>query len=93
MLDRCRDCNASLKQGEKDCYACGASVRAGTTKSEFGKRFAALLKYAFIISAVCSVASLFLDEMPSFGKCITATLVLLLAKSSAEQMLEQKNGN
>jgi hypothetical protein len=93
MLAKCVDCNSSLKKGETECFACGASVKEQSNRSAFGQRFAAVLKYAFIGSAVLTVASLFFDATPSFGKCITATLVLLLAKSSADQMLEQKSGN
>jgi len=93
MLDRCLDCNASLKKEETECFACGATVKSQRSgSSSFGQRFATLLKYGFIGSAVLTVASLFFDATPSFGKCITATLVLLLAKSSADQMLERKSG-
>jgi hypothetical protein len=91
MLDRCLDCNSSLKKGETECYACGSAVKQNNTQSAFGRQFANVLKYAFIGSAVMTVASLFFDATPSFGKCITATLVLLLAKSSADQMLDQKS--
>ncbi|MGD1098075.1 MAG: hypothetical protein ABSB35_39565 [Bryobacteraceae bacterium] len=92
MLDRCLDCNASLKKEETECFACGAAVKSQRSGSSFGQRFATVLKYGFIGSAVLTVASLFFDATPSFGKCITATLVLLLAKSSADQMLERKSG-
>ena len=93
MLERCLDCNSTLKKGEIECYACGATVKQETNQTSFGKRFATILKFAFIASAILTVASLFFDATPSFGKCITVTLVLLLAKSSADQMLEQKSGH
>ena len=93
MIARCLDCNATLKKDEKECFTCGASViRKDASSVIFGKRFASFLKYAVILSAVATVASLFFDTMPSFPKCFAATLVLLLAKSSAEQMLEKSKG-
>jgi hypothetical protein len=92
MLDRCLDCNSSLKKDEAVCFACGAPVKRESGRTAFGKRFATVLKFALFASAMLTVASLFFDATPSFWKCITATLVLLLAKSSADQMLEL-NGN
>ncbi len=93
MLARCVDCNATLAKGEKECFTCGASVvRKDASSVIFGKRFATFLKYAFIMSAVLTVASLFFDATPSFPKCFAATVVLLLAKSSADQMLEKSKG-
>jgi hypothetical protein len=91
MLERCMDCNSSLKKEETVCFACGAAVKRKSTQTTFGQRFAAALKFAFIGAAILTVASLFFDATPSFWKCITATLVLLLAKSSADQMLEPKS--
>jgi hypothetical protein len=93
MLDRCLDCNSSLKKEETACFACGAPVKRESSRTTFGKRFATVLKFAFFGSAILTVASLFFDATPSFWKCITATLVLLLAKSSADQMLEPNSNH
>lgn len=90
-MTRCRDCHATMKSEELQCWACGAAVaQKDTPKISFGKRFASGLKFAFIGSGLLTVASLFFDATPSFARCLTATLVLLLAKSSAEQMIEKK---
>lgn len=93
-MNRCRECNAPLKPDERICYGCNAPVvEKDSAQTSFGKKFATLLKIAFFASAALTVASLFAgDYTPSFMRCITATLVLLLAKSSAEQMLERKGG-
>ena len=91
MLARCRDCNSTLKPEETNCYACGATVqKVDSTQTAFGRKFAAGIQVAFLVSAVLTVASLFFDATPSFIKCITTTLVLFCVKSSAQQMVEKK---
>ncbi len=89
---RCLDCNSSLKKEETVCFTCGATVKVETPQSIFGQRFASFLKFAFLGSAVLTVASLFFDATPSFAKCLTTTLVLLFVRSSADQMLEKRKG-
>ncbi len=91
MMSRCLDCNSSLKTGEKQCFACGAPAPGENVKSNFGQNFATFIKLAFLASCALTVASLFLDFTPSFSKCAVCTVVLLLAKSSADQMLEKKS--
>ena len=93
MLARCRDCNSTIKPGETTCYGCGSKLETGdSAKTAFGKKFAVGINIAFILSGVLTVASLFFDATPSFTKCVTTTLVLFLAKSSAQQMTEKKGG-
>jgi len=91
-MSRCMECNASLKVDEKKCYACGSPAPGFVNKSNFGQMFATFIKYAFFGSLVLTVASLFLDFTPSFAKCAISSIVLLMAKSSAEQMIEKKSG-
>jgi DNA-directed RNA polymerase subunit RPC12/RpoP len=89
---RCMDCHATMKSDELQCWACGSAVvKKETPRSLFARRFATGLKFATIGSGILTVASLFFDATPSFTRCITATIVLLLAKSSAEQMIEKKS--
>ena len=94
MLIRCRDCNSTIKPGEARCYACNAIAPedAMLTKGSFGRKFAAGISLMFFASAALTVASLFLEDTPSFMKCLTTTLVLLFVKSSANQMAEKKGG-
>lgn len=89
-MDRCRDCNSTIKNDETVCWACGSVCQAHKPASNLGKGFAGLINAAFLISAAFTVASLFFDATPPFSKCITATLILLLVKSSADQMREKK---
>jgi hypothetical protein len=91
-MDKCRDCNATLKNDETVCWACGAVCQQHIRRSGLGRGFAGLINVAFLVSAAMTVASLFFDATPPFSKCITATIVLLLVKSSSDQMQEKKKG-
>jgi hypothetical protein len=75
-----------LHKTEVKCFMCGTDVVKDTHKVPFQQRLCSGLKVAFICSSVLTVASLFFDATPSFTKCSVATLILGLAKSSAEQM-------
>lgn len=92
-MDRCRDCNATIKSDETACWACGAACQQNMPVSNLGRGFAGVINVIFLISATMTVASLFFDATPPFSKCMTATVVLLLVKSSASQMLEKKKSN
>ena len=90
-MDKCRDCNSTLKTGELECYNCGASVILRETRQTvFGKRFASFLTVAFFASALLTLASLFVDFTPPFMRCLMLTLILLLIRSSAVQMMDKK---
>ena len=92
-MDKCLDCNSTLKAGELQCYNCGASVKVQETpQMVFGKRFASFLNIAFFASIAMTIASLFTDFVPPFTRCLILTFILLLARSSAAQMLEKKKG-
>lgn len=91
-MERCRDCNATMKSDETVCWACGAVSEQNARPSSFGRGFAGFINIAFLISAAMTIASLFFDATPPFSKCMTATIILLLVKSSADQMLEKKKG-
>jgi hypothetical protein len=75
-----------LHKTEVKCFMCGTLVVADTHKIPIQQRICSGLKFAFVCSSVLTVASLFFDATPSFTKCSVATLILGLAKSSADQM-------
>lgn len=79
-----------MKNDETVCWACGSVCAQHIPPSGWGKGFVSLINIAFIVSAAMTVASLFLEAAPPFSKCMTATIVLMLVKSSAGQMLEKK---
>ena len=90
-MDRCLDCNATLKKEETRCWACGSAVPQKQNGVNPALRFAGIIKYLFFASAALTVGSLFLSILP-FSKCLVATVVLLFVKSSADQMLEKSKG-
>jgi hypothetical protein len=88
---KCVNCNGSLQKDETTCFVCGTAVPVVTNKMPMRERFRAGVKLAFYSSAPLTVASLFLsDYTPSFVKCLTSTVILLLVKSSADQMFENR---
>ena len=92
-MDKCRDCNSTLKAGELECYNCGRSVVVKeTSQAIFLRRFVLFLNAAFWVSALMTVASLFVDFLPKFFPCLMVTFILLLIRSSAVQMVEKKTG-
>ena len=92
-MEKCRDCNSTLKAGELTCYNCGASVVVKDAPQViFLKRFVSFLNVAFWASALMTVGGLFVDFFPPFIRCLLLTFILLIIRSSAVQMLEKKNG-
>jgi hypothetical protein len=90
-MEKCSACNSSIKRGELACYSCGAPVQVPVSaQSMFGKRFAMFLTLAFGASALLTLASLFVDFTPPFMRCLSLTLILLLIRSSAVQMMDKK---
>ena len=88
-MEKCLDCNSTLKKGEKACYACGAQVPVVNPKASLNQRFALVIKIVMYASAALTVASLFVTGL-SFMKSSAVTLVLFIVKSSADEMLEKK---
>jgi hypothetical protein len=90
-MNKCVNCNGSLQKEETTCFVCGSAVPVETNKVALRERFRSAVKLAFYGSAVLTVASLFLsDYTPSFVKCLISTVILLLVKSSADQMWENR---
>jgi hypothetical protein len=89
-LQRCRDCNATLKAEETVCWACGSAVEPKDVPFSLNRRFSGFINFLFIVSLLITIASLFTDMMPPFMRCATVTAVLFLVKSSATQMLDKE---
>ena len=87
-MNRCRQCNGSLKSGETSCFVCGAPVPELHPKSPLRERCRTLIKIAFYTSLALTIVSLFTDLTPSFMKCSASTVILLFVKNSADQMSE-----
>ncbi len=88
-MEKCLDCNSTLKKGETECWSCGHIVAGSQPSSKMGGHFSKLINFFLYLCGAMTVASLFFDATPPFSRCITATLVLFLVKSSMGQMLQK----
>ncbi len=78
-----------MKRGETECWSCGHMVKGADSGGKAGGAFSKVISGLFILCCVMTVASLFFDATPPFSRCITATVVLFLVKSSMGQMLHK----
>ena len=85
-MTKCPSCHATLRSEEIKCFRCDAAVPKPKSATSMRDRCRTWLKIAFIFSAALTVASLFTDLTPSFVKCISATFIVMLVKSSADHM-------
>ena len=94
IMQRCLQCNSTLKSDEKECFTCGSAVPEKNPKTGYAKRFQMVVNGLFVVFAVLTVLSLFLstEYVPSFYKCGSGLLVLLLVKSSIDTTVETKKG-
>lgn len=85
-------CNGILKRGESVCYGCGERAAKDHKGPSLSQRFATLMSLAFFGSLALTGASLFVsDHTPPFAACLTATVVLLFVKRSADQFTRAKS--
>jgi hypothetical protein len=72
---------------ETECISCGGVVQDNKPKSDAKSRFRTGIKYFMFACAGLSVVSLFVDVGPSFMICVSMTVLLGIIRSSAEEML------
>lgn len=72
---------------ETQCVNCGGVVQDTKPKSDAKSRFRTGIKYFMFACAGLSVLALFVDVGPSFMVCACMTLLLGIIRSSAEEML------
>ncbi|HLH38454.1 MAG TPA: hypothetical protein VKX39_04845 [Bryobacteraceae bacterium] len=89
-IHRCLDCNSTIKDSEKRCWACGSEIKPRDTAPKLSARFASAINFFFILSLVVTAASMFTDLMPPFLRCATVSGVLFLVRSSAGEMAQKK---
>ena len=87
-VKKCLNCHASLKPDETACFMCDTPVPQDTNKVTLQQRFRTGVKFGLFFCAGLTVLSLFTDLAPSFTKCLVATVVMSLVKSSADQMAQ-----
>jgi hypothetical protein len=85
-MNRCKDCNSVLLKTETTCESCGAVV--AEPKRGLGSHFTVLVSVALYVSLAMTAAALFLPGMPPLSKCLPVCLVLLMIRSSADQMTD-----
>ena len=85
-MQRCHQCEASMTKDEKECLSCGAAVKV-PPKPDARTRFRVAIKAFFWFSAGLTILSILTPWGPPVltGACVT--MVLLLVKSSMDEML------
>jgi hypothetical protein len=86
-MQRCMQCNSPLTSAETICYSCESPVAKRNPK-EFSDRFRTSINVLFVIFALITVGSPFIETFPSFWKCFAGLGVLYLVKNSADNMSE-----
>lgn len=86
-MQRCLQCEATMTPKELNCPNCGASAKPKAEGGGVKQHFRNAVKLFFLISALMTVLSLFTDWGPPFLTSLAVTLVLLLVKNSADEML------
>jgi hypothetical protein len=89
-MTHCESCNGLLRNNEVKCYRCDTPVTPRVATVSANDRFRTALKIAFILSGLATVAHIFVSFDPSFTVCLVVTIVLMLVKSSADQMSQSK---
>jgi len=72
---------------ETTCISCGAAVVDSKPKTDAKSMFRTGIKYFMFFCGGLAVVSLFVDVGPSFATCAILTVLLGLVRSSAEEML------
>ena len=88
----CRNCGGRLAKGEQKCFVCDTPAEEKRSARDANlDRFRTAVTIAFFLCFGLTIASIFMDVGPSFGKCAAATVILHFVKSSAVQMAESKS--
>lgn len=92
-MQRCRSCEATLTKEESEaaCANCGASNKPKSESGGNRQRIRTLITYFFFLSAIVSLVSLLTPWGPPFITSMCVTFVLLLVKSSADEMLADQD--
>ena len=86
-MQRCLQCNSTLRRDEKVCYSCNTAAPEKNPKKPLTDRLRIVINAVFILFAVLTVAALVTGMLP-FWKCFAGLAVLYLVKNSADNMAE-----
>jgi hypothetical protein len=85
-MEQCLQSNSTLTQQEQERLTCGSAVFDENAKPDFSHRFQSAVNFLLIGSAIMTVVSLFTDL--SSLKTLAATVILFLAKNSADRIYD-----
>lgn len=86
-MRRCSDCNSVLMKTETVCGACGHVL--GKQKNPGARsKFSVLVSLALYIALGITAAGFFLEGMPPLSTCVPVCIVLVMIRSSADQMTD-----
>ena len=88
-MTRCNECNSLVTRDEFVCGTCGAQTQPSTASSRRRKKFVTFLSVLLYTSLILTVAAIFLPMTPPFSKCLVVSIVLLLVRSSASEMVDK----
>jgi uncharacterized protein (DUF983 family) len=88
-MERCPDCNGVMLKSETKCGFCGTKVESGHQGSG-PARFVMVVNVALALSVAVTGAALFLPGLPAFSSLVPFTVVLLMVRGSAGQMIDTK---
>jgi hypothetical protein len=90
MMNRCLQCNSTLTPDEKVCFTCETPVPLAVPKQDVHVYFRRVVNGLFILFAIMTVFSPFTDAVPSFMKCASGLVILVLVRNSADQMAQSR---
>jgi len=95
-MERCDDCNAVMKKDESVCLSCGAKASRRYAQAKKRSKFSRLVDFALYISLAFTAAAIFVPAklltvdlglaMPPVSKCLMASVILIVIRSSAKEM-------
>ncbi len=74
-----------MTKTEKKCGSCGTVLKRRNENAGRAK-FALLATISLYMAVAITVATFFLPGLPSLSKCLPACIILLMIRSSADQM-------
>lgn len=91
-MNRCPDCNAVMKKTETTCMGCGLKIQPKKVNSG-RKLFVRAVDVVLYTSLAITLAVLvapsaltFLPVRPSFTQAVIASIILIVVRSSAQEM-------
>jgi hypothetical protein len=75
-----------MTKTETECGACGTKIKKGGSAAS--ARLAMVINVALYLSLAVTAATLFLPGLPPLSKLLPVSIVLLMIRGSADQMID-----